>query len=83
MTRFRDGQQVCKNMGYSLKLTITEYSLTTSAQLDYKIQNERTLHLELRMRGDTAATRRHDTNDNVTTKTQSTVHMKRDMNLNK
>ena len=28
-----------------MKLTITEYSLTASAQLDYNIQKERTLHL--------------------------------------
>ena len=53
-----------------MKLTITEYSLTTRAQLDYNIQKERTLHLVLRMRGGTE----HDTNDNVTTKTQSTFH---------
>ena len=36
-----------------MKLTITEYNLTTSAQLDYNIQKERTLHLVLRMRGET------------------------------
>ena len=36
-----------------MKLTITEYSLTTNAQLDYNIQKERTLHLELRTRGET------------------------------
>ena len=51
-----------------MKLTITEYSLTTSAKVDYKIQKERTLHVVLRLRGETE----HDTNDNVTTKTQST-----------
>ena len=55
-----------------MKLTIPEYSLTTSAQLDYKIQEERTLFLVLRLRGETE----HDTNDNVTTKTQSTFHTK-------
>ena len=60
-----------------MKLTITEYSLTTSAQLDYKIQKERTLYLVLRLRGETE----HDTNDNVTTKTQNTfntAHMNTD-----
>ena len=36
-----------------MKLTITEYSLTISAQLDYNIQKERTLHLVLRLRGET------------------------------
>ena len=35
-----------------MTLTITEYSLTTSAQLDYKIQKERTLYLVLRLRGE-------------------------------
>ena len=47
-----------------MKLTITEYSLTTNAQVDYKIQKQRTLHLVLRLRGETE----HDTNDNVTIK---------------
>ena len=47
-----------------MKLTITEYSLTTSAQLDNKIQEERTLYSVLRLRGETE----HDTNDNVTIK---------------
>ena len=36
-----------------MKLTIAEYSLTTSAQLDCNIQKERTLHLVLRLRGET------------------------------
>ena len=36
-----------------MKLTITEYSLTTSAQLDYKILKDRTLHLVSRLRGET------------------------------
>ena len=36
-----------------MKLTITEYSLTTSVQLDYNIQKERTLYLVLRLRGET------------------------------
>ena len=52
MTRFRDAK-VCNNLVTDEKLTITEYSLTTSAQLDYKIQRERTLHLVLRLRGET------------------------------
>ena len=39
-------------MWLQMKLTITEYSLTTNAQLDYKIQKERTIHLVLRMRGE-------------------------------
>ena len=45
--------EVCKNW-LQMKLTITEYSLTTSAQVDYNIQKERTLRLVLRMRGDDA-----------------------------
>ena len=36
-----------------MKLTITEYSLTTIAQVNYKIQKERTLNLVLRLRGET------------------------------
>ena len=46
------------------ELTMTRYSLTERAQLDYNIQKERTLQLVLRMRGETE----HDTNDNVTIK---------------
>ena len=68
MTGFRDGK-VCNNC-LQMKLTITEYSLTTSAQLDYKIQEERTLYLVLRLRGENE----HDTNDNVTTKIQTDFH---------
>ena len=56
--------QKCATSWLQMKLTITEYSLTTSAQLDYKIQEERTLYLVLRLRGETE----HDTNDNVTIK---------------
>ena len=56
--------QKCATIWLQMKLTITEYNLTTSAQVDYKIQKERTLHLVLRLRGETE----HDTNDNVTTK---------------
>ena len=44
--------QKCAIISLQLKLTITEYSLATSAQLDYKIQKERTLYLELRLRGE-------------------------------
>ena len=62
--------QKCATIWLQMKLTITEYSLTTSAQLDYKIQEERTLYLELRLRGETE----HDTNDNVTTKIQTDFH---------
>ena len=43
--------QKCATIWLQVNLTITEYSLTTSAQLDYKIQKERTPHLELRLRG--------------------------------
>ena len=71
MTRFRDGK-VCNNW-LQMKLTMTEYSLTTSAKVDYKIQEERTLHLVLRLRGETE----HDTNDNVTTKIQTDFHTER------
>ena len=56
---------------------ITEYSLTTSTKVNYKIQKERNLYLVLRLRGDTE----HDTNDNVTTQTQNTfntAHMNTD-----
>ena len=69
--------QKCATIWLQMKLTITEYSVTTSAQLDYTIWEERTLHLVLRLRGETE----HDTNDNVTTKTQNTfntAHMNTD-----
>ena len=58
-------------------MTIKECSLTTSAEVDYKIQKERSLHLVLRLRGETE----HDTNDNVTRKIQSIFHTVH-MNLN-
>ena len=67
MTCFRDAR-VC-NIWIQMKLTITEYSLTTSAQFDNKLQEERTLYLVLRLLCETE----HD-NDNVTTKTQSTFY---------
>ena len=44
----------CAIIGYRWKLTITEYSLTTSAKVDCNIQKEKTLHLVLRLRGDDA-----------------------------
>ena len=56
--------QKCATIWLQMKLTIKEYSLTTSAQLDYKIQEERVLYLVLRLRGENE----HDTNDNVTIK---------------
>ena len=67
----------CAIIGYRKELTITEYSLTTTTKVNYKIQKERNLYLVLRLRGDTA----HDTNDNATTKTQNTfntAHMNTD-----
>ena len=60
----------CAIIGYRKELTITEYGLTTSTHVNYKIQKERNLYLVLRLRGDTE----HDTNDNVTTKTQNTFN---------
>ena len=56
--------QKCATIWLQIKLTITEYSLTRSTKVDYKIQKERTLYLVLRLRGETE----HDTNDNVTIK---------------
>ena len=68
----------CATIWLQMKLTLTEYSLTTSTKVDYKIQKERTLHLVLRLRGETE----HDTNDNVTTKTQSrTWTLTREVNV--
>ena len=53
-------------------------SIPTRSRIPYSnIQKERTLHLVLRLRGETE----HDTNDNVTTKTQSTFHTAH-MNIN-
>ena len=69
--------QKCATIWLPMKLTITEYSLTTSTKVNYKIQKERNLYLVLRLRGETE----HDTNDNVTTKTQNTfntAHMNTD-----
>ena len=69
--------QKCAIIGYRQDLTITEYSLTTTTKVNYKIQKERNLYLVLRLRGETE----HDTNDNVTTKIQNTfntAHMNTD-----
>ena len=69
--------QKCAIIGYRYELAITEYSLSTSTEVNYKIQKERNLYLVLRLRGETE----HDTNDNVTTKTQNTfntAHMNTD-----
>ena len=62
--------QKCAIIGYRRELTTTEYSLTTSTKVNYKIQKERNLYLVLRLRGDTE----HDTSDKVTTKTQNTFN---------
>ena len=51
MTRFRGAK--CATIWSKMKLTITEYSVTTSAQVDCKILKERTLHLVLRLRVET------------------------------
>ena len=58
MTRFCDGK-VCNNLATDEHWRSQKYSLTTSAKVDCKIQRERTLHLVLRLRGETE----HDTND--------------------
>ena len=63
--------QKCAITGHRKELTITEYSLTTSTKVNYKIQKERNLYLVLSLRGDTE----HDSNDNVTTKTQDTFNI--------
>ena len=76
MTRFRDAK-VCKKW---LQIGIDGHrvqSLTTSTKVNFKIQKERNLYLVLRLRGETE----HDTNDNVTIKTQNTfntAHMTRE-----
>ena len=49
--------QKCARIWLQMKLTITEYSLTTSIKTNYKIQKERNLYLVLRLRGETE----HDT----------------------
>ena len=76
MTRFRDAK-VCNNL-------VTDEIDDHRIQSDYKCtiglqkKKERTLHLVLRLRGETE----HDTNDNVTTKIQTdfhTEHMNIDM----
>ena len=66
-----------QQFGYRSEWTITEYSLTTSTKVNYKIQKERNIYLVFRLRGETE----HDTNDNVTTNTFNTfktAHMNTD-----
>ena len=63
-----------------MKLTITEYSLTSSAQSDYNIQKEK-LYTWYYVCVVKPSDKTHDTNDDVTTKTQSTFH-RAHMNLN-
>ena len=69
LTRYRD-VEVCKNLvtdeivDHRIKSALQVHNWTT------KIQKERTLHLVLLMSGETE----HDTNDNVTTKTQNTLN---------
>ena len=71
MTHFRD-EKVFKNLATD---EIDDHRTQSDHKWTTKIQKERTLHLV--MRGETE----HDTNDNVTTKTQSTFHIAR-MNIN-
>ena len=66
MTRFRD-VKVCKNL---VTDEIDDHGRRSDYNMNCNIQKERTLHLVLRLRSETE----HDTNDNVTTKTQSTFH---------
>ena len=69
--------QKCATIWLQMKLTITEYNLTTRTKVNYKIQKERNLCLVLHLRGETD----HDTKDNGTTKTQNifnTAHMNAD-----
>ena len=68
--------QVCNNW---LQKRIDDHRIQSDCKykVNYKIQKERNLHLVLRLRGETE----HDTNDNVTTKTQNTfntAHMNTD-----
>ena len=69
--------QNCATLWLQMKIDDHRIQSDTSAKVDYKIQKERTLHLVLRLRGETE----HDTNDNVTTKTQSTSNTAH-MNIN-
>ena len=64
-----------------MKLTITEYSLTTNAHLDNKKSRWKELYTWYCVCVVKPSDKTHDTNDNVTTKTQSTFHTAR-MNLN-
>ena len=76
MTRFRDAK-VCNNW---LQIRIDDHRIQSDNKCkkkNYQIQKERNLYLVLRLRGETE----HDTNDNVTTKTQNTfntAHMNTD-----
>ena len=71
MTRVRDGK-VCNNLATD-EMTITEYSLTTSTKVNYKIQKER-LYTWYCVCVVTMHDNTSDTNGNVTTKTQSTFY---------
>ena len=51
MTRFRDAK-VCNNL-VTDEIDVTENNPTTSKHVDYKIQKGRTLHLVLRLLGET------------------------------
>ena len=62
--------QKCAVIWNTKDFTIKEYSLATSTKVKYNIQKERNLYLVLRLRGGTG----HDTNDNVTTRTQNTFN---------
>ena len=69
--------QVCNNLATDEIDDHRIHCLTTSTKVNYKILKERNLYLVLRLRGETE----HDTNDNVTTKTQNTfktAHMNTD-----
>ena len=68
MTHFRDAK-VCNKW---LQVRIDDHRIQSNynTKLNYKIQKERNLYLVLCMRGETE----HDTNDNVTTKTQNTFN---------
>ena len=63
----------CAIIGYRWKFTITEYRLTTSAKVDWDIQKER-LYTWYCVCVVTMHDNTSDTNDNVTTKTQSTFY---------
>ena len=69
MTRFRDAK-VCNNLGTDeIKDHRTQFDYKCKSGLQYP-KKKKTPHFVLRARGETE----HDTNDNVTTKTQSTFY---------